>query len=106
MDEEHGARAALVENRAEIVRLGDSPQAYESATTSQPNARAIACQRSPNSPCETARTRSPGESRFTIADSNAPVPEAVNTSTSLSVRNTARSRSCASANTSAKSGER
>ena len=86
--------------------LGASPQAYASGTTSQPNARAIDCQRSPNSPWETARTRWPGERRLTIADSKAPVPDEVKTRTSRSVRKTARSCSCASANTSAKSGER
>ena len=85
---------------------GASPHAYASWTTSQPNARAIACQRSPNSPCETASTRCPGERRLTIADSKAPVPDDVNTSTSRSVRNTSRSRSWARPKTDAKSGER
>ena len=85
---------------------GASPHGYASGTTSQPNARAIACQRSPNSPCETASTRSPGERRFTTADSNAPVPDDVKTRTSFSVRNTSRRRACARSNTAAKSGER
>src|SRR6185312_12766199 len=67
--------------------IGDSPQPYLSGTTSQPNTVASFCQRSPNSPCETASTRSPGEWRLTTADSNAPVPDDVNTSTSWSVRN-------------------
>jgi hypothetical protein len=43
---------------------------------------------------------------LTIADSKAPLPDDVKTSTSFSVRNTSRSRSCASPNTAAKSGER
>ena len=91
VDEEDGLRPALGE-RASAGRpgRGDSPQAYVSGTTSQPNAAASFCQRSPNSPCETASTRSPGERRFTIADSKAPVPEDVKTSTSLSVRKTFR----------------
>jgi hypothetical protein len=34
-------------------------------------------QRSPNAPAVTTSTGSPGERRFTIADSNAPDPDAV-----------------------------
>ncbi len=72
--------------------LGVSPQAYLSSSTSQPNVRAIVAQRSPNEPAETANTRSPGEQRLTIADSNAPVPEQVKRSTSACVRWTSCSR--------------
>ena len=43
-------------------------------------------------PAETASTRSPGEQRLTIADSNPPVPEQVKRSTSDEVRWTSFSR--------------
>ena len=71
---------------------GVSPQAYRSTSTSAPNAVVIATQRSPKLPAETTRCRSPGETRLATADSKAPVPEAPNSSTSLSVRQTSRRR--------------
>ena len=77
--------------RCRSSAVGVSPQAYLSSSTVQPNVRAIAAHRSPNEPAETARTRSPGEQRLTIADSNAPVPEQVNRSTSFPVRCTSLS---------------
>jgi hypothetical protein len=55
-------------------------------TTSARYARVIAAQRSPKFPDETTSTRSPGEIRFATADSNAPVPDEVKSSTSCSVR--------------------
>ena len=48
----------------------------------------IATQRSPNDPWLTTATRSPGAQRFATADSIAPVPEAVKSSTSELVRKT------------------
>ena len=68
--------------------------------------RAIATQRSPNEPAETASTRSPGEQRLTIADSKPPVPEHVKRSTSDEVRWTSFSRPSTRAYTSRKSGAR
>ena len=78
--------------RARSSADGVSPQAYLSSSTSQPKVRAIDAQRSPNEPAETASTRSPGEQRLTMADSNAPVPEQVKRSTSFWVRWTSWSR--------------
>ena len=81
-----GRRARPARSRRACARdppaVGVSPHAYVSSSTSQPNVRAIVAQRSPNEPAETASTRSPGEQRLTIADSNAPVPEQVKRSTS------------------------
>jgi hypothetical protein len=85
-------RLLLAEARAEVVGIGVLPQAYRSTSTSAPNAVVIATQRSPKLPAETTRCRSPGETRFATADSKAPVPDAPKRSTSLSVRQTSRSR--------------
>ena len=60
-----------------------------------PYAAAILAQRSPNSPAVTASTRSPGERRFTTADSKAPEPDAVKRRTSFVVGRTSRSREAA-----------
>ena len=108
VDEERGPSPPLSRERfPQVVGLrGLAPRVRRAARRRSRTPVAIACQRSPNSPCETASTRSPGESRLTIADSNAPVPDDVKTSTSFSVRNTSRSRSRARPKTSAKSGER
>ena len=65
---------------------GGRPHTPSSATTSAPNALAIETQRLPNAPAVTQRTRSPTSTVFANTDSNAPVPEAVNSSTSFSVR--------------------
>ena len=70
---------------------GGRPHSHSSTVTSAPKARAIATQRSPNAPAETHSTRSPGSIRLAKTDSNAPVPEAVNSRTSCSVRNTSLS---------------
>ena len=59
---------------------------------SSPCCSQIAIQRSPNEPWLTTVTRSPGAQRFAAADSIAPLPEAVNSSTSASVRYTSFSR--------------
>ena len=71
---------------------GVSPHAYRSSSTSAPYAFVIAIQRSPKLPAETTRCRSPGETRFATADSNAPVPDEVKSRTSDSVRHTSRRR--------------
>ncbi len=85
---------------------GVSPQEYRSSWTSAPKAVAIEHQRSPNAPAVTTRTRSPGESTLTRADSNAPEPDAVNRSTSFSVRQTCWSRPSVRSMSSRKSGPR
>jgi hypothetical protein len=85
---------------------GVSPQEYRSSWTSAPNALAIEHQRSPNAPAVTTSTRSPGESTLTIADSNAPEPEAVKTRTSLVVRQTSCSRASVRRMSARKSGPR
>jgi hypothetical protein len=54
----------------------------------------------------TTSNRSPGESRFTSADSKAPVPEAVKRRTSCVVRQTTLSRSITRVKSSLKSGPR
>ena len=65
---------------------GASPQGSRRWTSSAPYAATISAQRSPKFPDETTRCRSPGSTRFATADSNAPVPDAVNRRTSSSVR--------------------
>ena len=55
--------------------------------TSRPYAFAILAKRSPKKPATGTTTRSPGENRLATADSSPPVPEEVNTRTSLPVRN-------------------
>ena len=65
---------------------GGRPQTPSNFTTSAPKASAIAIQRLPNAPVVTQSTRSPASTVFANTDSNAPVPEAVKSSTSCSVR--------------------
>ena len=60
----------------------------------------------PKKPCETTRTRSPGEQRFATADSIAPVPADAKRTTPCSVRYTCRRRSKTRASTSRNSGVR
>ena len=107
VDDDRRSCAALAR-----ARLADRPAAAPRPTRMRAGRRRI---RTPGpSPASARRTRparpratrSPGERRLTIADSNAPVPDDVKTSTSLSVRKTWRSRSCARSKTDAKSGER
>ena len=98
VDEEHGPAAALGEcSRAGRRASGHRPTGKSAArrrSRTPPPSPATARR---TRPCETARTRSPGESRLTIADSNAPVPDAVRRRISFSVRYTSRSRSRATA---------
>ena len=54
-------------------------------TTSTPNVLAIFAHLSPNTPMLTESTLSPGENRFTTADSRPPVPEPVSKRTSFLV---------------------
>ena len=65
---------------------GRAPSSNRNGTTSAPKASAILIQRSPKLPADTHSTRSPGDSVLAKADSNAPVPDAVNTRTSPEVR--------------------
>ena len=51
-----------------------SPHSYFSSVTSSPKARLILTQRPPKLPLFTTSTLSPGEKRFWIAPSKAPVP--------------------------------
>ena len=78
---------------ASAMRAGSGrlPHSHSSAVTSAPKAFAIDTQRLPNAPPVTQSTRSPASIVFANTDSNAPVPEAVNSSTSCSVRNTSLS---------------
>ena len=106
MDDERDLRAALGERAGDVLGPRGLAPGVVSGTTSTPYAAPSFCQRVPNSPCETTSALSPGERRFAKADSNAPVPDAVKTSTSFFVRNTSCSRSSTSRKTVLKSGER
>ena len=80
--------AAVCLSASELSARGASPPGVRRADDVAPDTVASFCQRVPKFPCETASTFSPGESRLTTADSNAPVPDDVNSSTSFCVRKT------------------
>src|ERR687897_2912549 len=83
-----------------------TPQSYSSSVTSRPNALLILTQRFPKLPLLTTSTLSPGEKRFWIAPSKAPVPLAAWVKMSFSVRKTCFRLSFTRVNTSPNSGVR
>nr|WP_266096497.1 hypothetical protein [Rubrobacter marinus] len=83
-----------------------TPQSYLSSVTSRPKAWLIFTQRLPKLPLLTTRILSPGEKRFWIAPSKAPVPLAAYVKTSFSVRKTRFKFSLTLVNTSPNSGVR
>ena len=87
------ARAPASETAAPTsAGSGVLPHSYRIACTSSPCRSQISIQRSPKEPWLTTATRSPGAQRFATADSMAPVPDAVKSSTSAEVRKTSFSR--------------
>ena len=107
VDENDDPRAALGERAREIAaarRL--APRVCRAARRRARARRELLPARAELAVRDDERRARPGESRFTNADSNAPVPEAVKTSTSFVVRNTSLQALRASRNTATKSGER
>ena len=86
---EDDPRAALGDRGADLVRRrAPRPTRSRSAARRGRSARRSSTQRSPNAPATTTATRSPGAARFATADSIAPVPDALKSSTWPRVRNT------------------